>query len=73
MIVSGPHPDIALTRGPGQARGKQIPGEDPLYRILGSDMERHPYGVRVSDAVAKASHERNGPMLRNHKTETELS
>jgi hypothetical protein len=73
MILAGPYLDIALTCRSGQTCRQQVPGEDPLDRVLRAHVECHPYGVRVGGAVTEAGYERNGPMLGNHKTEPELS
>jgi hypothetical protein len=73
MSLSGPYLDIALTSTSGQARRQQVPGEDPLDRVLGAYVECHPDGVRVGGTVTEAGYERNGPMLGNHETEPELS
>src|SRR5215467_6079596 len=54
MVLGGPYLDVTLASRRGQARREQVPGEDPLDRILGADMECHADGVRVAGGVAEA-------------------
>src|SRR5260370_26552043 len=72
MIIAGPHLHVALARSPVQACREQVPGEDPLHRVVGADMEGHQDRLRVAGSVLEAGHEGNGPVFRNHKTDPEL-
>src|ERR1700730_14859991 len=72
MIIAGPHLHVALARRPGQPGREQVPGEDPLHRVVGADMEGHQDRVRVAGVVAEAGHEGDGPVFGDHKTEPEL-
>src|ERR1700751_1437885 len=56
VLLGGPHLDVTLANGRGQARREQVPGEDPLDRILSADMECHANGIRVAGGVAEAGH-----------------
>jgi hypothetical protein len=73
MIGAGPHVDVAFASGTFDAFREELPGEDPLHRIVGPDVERHTDRIGVVRAVAEAGHERNGPMPGNHKAEPKLS
>src|SRR6266699_2406922 len=58
---------------PAQTRGEQVPGEDPLHRVVRANVEGHPDRVRIPGCVVETGHERNGSVLGNHKSEPEFT
>ena len=73
VVLARPDPDVTLTGWAGQARGKQVPREDPLHWVVRADVEGHPDRVRVPGCVVETGHERDGPVLGNHESEPELT
>ena len=73
MILGGPYLDVALASRPAQARGEQVPEKIHSTGSSVPTWNAMRIGVRVVGAVAEAGHERDGPVLGNHKTEPELS
>jgi len=64
------HVSLALARlDPGR---QQVPGEDPLDRLVGADMERHAHRVGVAAAVVHTGHKRDNRLLRDNKLQTEF-
>src|SRR5262249_53719884 len=73
VVLAGPDPDVTLASWAGQARGQQVPREDPLHRVVRAYVEGHSDRVRIPGGVVETGHERDGPVLGNHESEPELT
>src|SRR6516165_810272 len=67
-----PHLHVSLALRRRDAGREQVPGEDPLDRLVGADMERHAHRVRVAAAVIEARHKWDNRLPRDDKPEPEL-
>jgi hypothetical protein len=67
-----PHVHVAFPGRLLHAVGQQVPGEDPLDRLVRSHVERHPNRIRIVGRVKHAGHQRHRSVLRDDKHEAEL-
>src|SRR5215475_5789635 len=71
--VLWPDLDIALAYEGFEACCEQFSREDPLNRLIGTNVKCHLDGIRIVGAVVETGHQGNGSMLGNHQAEAQLS
>ena len=67
-----PHPDVAVPRDVVEALGKEVPCEDPLHRVVRSDVKSHPDRVWIVSPVIQACGERNSTMFGDDEPQPKL-
>src|ERR1022692_2070887 len=73
VVALRPDLHVALASLDFKARGQQLSCEDPLNRLVGSDVECHLDRIGIVGAVVETGHQGNGSMLGDYQAEAQLS
>jgi len=64
--------DIAETFAAVQRRREQVAGQDPLHRLIGAHLKRHPDRVRIRAVVRQPGGQRDDRAFRPDQAQAQL-